>query len=73
MTIDAAGGQKKITAQIRDKQGDCVLALKGNQGNLHAGAENFFMQSLQVTPEEALCEKYIKEEKSRGRLETREV
>lgn len=73
VTIDAAGCQKEIASQIRAKKGDYVLALKGNQGNLHAEVENFFIQALQVTPEEALCERYINEEKSRGRLETREV
>jgi predicted transposase YbfD/YdcC len=73
VTIDAAGCQKEIASQIRAKKGDYILALKGNQGNLHAEVENFFIQALQVTPEEALCERYINEEKSRGRLETREV
>lgn len=73
VTIDAAGCQKEIASQIRNRGGDYVLALKGNQGNLHAEAENFFSQALQVTPEEACCEHYVNEEKSRGRHETREV
>jgi predicted transposase YbfD/YdcC len=73
VTIDAAGCQKEITSQICDKEGDYVLALKGNQGNLHAEVENFFNQALLVTPEEAGCEVYSNEEKSRGRHENREV
>lgn len=73
VTIDAAGCQKDITSQIRNKGGDYVLALKGNQGNLHSEAENFFTQALQATPEEAGCDHYVNEEKSRGRLEIREV
>lgn len=72
VTIDAAGCQKEIAAKISEKGGDYVLALKGNQGNLHAEAENFFSQALQV-PEEAGCDHYINEEKSRGRHEIREV
>ncbi|MCP4378460.1 MAG: ISAs1 family transposase, partial [bacterium] len=34
VSIDAAGCQKKIAAQIRSQGADYVLALKGNQGNL---------------------------------------
>lgn len=73
VTIDAAGCQKEIASQIRDKGGDYVLALKGNQGSLHAEVESYFNQALQVTPDEANCDQYINEEKSRGRHETREV
>lgn len=73
VTIDAAGCQKNIASQIREKGGDYILALKGNQGNLHAEVENFFLQALEVSPEEADCDRYISEEKSRGRIETREV
>src|SRR5919108_5022598 len=35
VTIDAMGCQKGIAAQIIDQGGDYVLALKGNQGQLH--------------------------------------
>lgn len=73
VTIDAAGCQKNIASQIRKKGGDYILALKGNQGNLHAEVENFFIQAVQVNPEEANCNLYINEEKSRGRHEKREV
>ena len=73
VTIDAAGCQKEIASQICSKGGDYVLALKGNQANLHAEAENFFKQALQCSPEEVECDLYTNEEKSRGRHETREV
>jgi predicted transposase YbfD/YdcC len=33
--IDAMGCQKAIAEKIIDKGGDYLLALKGNQGNLH--------------------------------------
>ena len=36
VTIDAMGTQRDIAKQIVDQTGDYVLALKGNQGTLHA-------------------------------------
>lgn len=73
ITIDAAGCQKSIAAKIREKEGDYVLALKGNQGKLHDEAENFFKQALEVALEENGCDYYRNEEYSRGRQEEREV
>lgn len=73
VTIDAAGCQKKVVEKICEKKGDYVLALKGNQRCLHAEVENFFRQVLEVSPEEANCDFYISEEKSRDRWEKREV
>lgn len=35
VTIDAMGTQKEIAAKIIDNQADYILALKGNQGDLH--------------------------------------
>ncbi len=73
VTIDAAGCQRDIASKIRDQGGDYVLALKGNQGSLHAEVLNFFNQATLVQHEEADCDYYINEEKSRGRIEKREV
>lgn len=73
VTIDAAGCQKDIASQIRERGGDYVLALKGNQGNMHAEVDNFFQQAIKVKPEEAGCDYYCNEEKSRDRIEKREV
>jgi len=42
VTIDAMGCQKEIAAQIIDQGGDYVLALKGNQGQLHEEVVQFF-------------------------------
>lgn len=42
VTIDAMGAQKEIAKAIVDKEADYVLALKGNQGNLHAQVVEFF-------------------------------
>lgn len=73
ITIDAAGCQKNIAKKIRSRGGDYILALKGNQGSLHAEAENFFTQVFRVRPEEADCDFFVSEEKNRGRLEKREI
>ena len=42
ITLDAMGTQRDIAAQIVEQDGDYILALKGNQGNLHKGVEAFF-------------------------------
>ena len=73
VTIDAAGCQKNIAKQICSQGGNYILALKGNQGNLHAEAENFFLQAVEVPPKDAKCDFYFSEEKNRGRLEKREI
>jgi predicted transposase YbfD/YdcC len=73
ITIDAAGCQKVIVEQIREKKGDYLIALKGNQGLLHDEVTNFFEQGVVVKPEEAGCDYWCSEEKTRGRQEKREV
>jgi predicted transposase YbfD/YdcC len=47
VTIDAAGCQKKIAAQIRSQGGDYLLALKGNQGNLRDYVEDYFTAAVE--------------------------
>ena len=42
VTLDAMGTQTKIAQKIMDKQADYVLALKGNQGQLHADVADWF-------------------------------
>lgn len=42
ITIDAMGCQKKIAQQIIEQEGDYVLNLKGNQGDLHEDVKDFF-------------------------------
>jgi len=42
VTIDAMGCQTEIAKLIRNKQADYVLALKGNQGNLHDDVKEYF-------------------------------
>lgn len=73
ITIDAAGCQKEIAKDIRVLDADYILALKGNQGNLHDEVTNFFDQAFQVSPAEAGCDHHVSVEKNRGRLEKREI
>lgn len=42
VTADALNCQKEIAAQVRGKEADYVLALKGNHHTLHAQVQNFF-------------------------------
>lgn len=42
VSIDAMGCQQEIARKIRRKQADYILALKGNQGHLHADVKRFF-------------------------------
>lgn len=47
VTIDAMGCQKKIAANIVDKDADYVLALKGNQGTLNDDVTLFFTDAIE--------------------------
>jgi predicted transposase YbfD/YdcC len=42
VTLDAMGTQTAIAQKIRDKKADYVLALKGNQGQLHTDIQEWF-------------------------------
>src|SRR5690606_30536099 len=46
VTIDAMGCQRDIAEKILEKGGDYILALKGNQGNLHEDIR-FLFDSLE--------------------------
>lgn len=48
VTIDAMGCQRKIAHTIIERDADYVLALKGNQGNLHKEVEAFFDHALKT-------------------------
>lgn len=73
VTIDAAGCQTEIVEKIRKREGNYMIALKGNQGTLRAEAENFFMQARDVEYEEANCKINSSCEKGHGRIEEREI
>lgn len=70
VTIDAAGCQKEIAAKIVDGGGHYCLALKGNQGNLHAAVVEHIEQLM--ADDFAGCEVQVlecQEKKQHGRLD----
>ncbi len=71
VTIDAMGCQKAIAKQIINQEGDYVLALKGNQGNLLDSVEAFFTKADEDLYEGLPVEYYETEDKNHGRIEYR--
>ena len=68
VTTDAMGCQKDIAEKIRQKEGDYLLAVKGNQGKLYRALEETFPVKCINDPQ---FESFVTEEKSHGRHETR--
>ena len=71
VTIDAMGCQKDIAAKIRDNAADYVLALKGNQGDLHADVELFFQTEKATHFKEFKGDFYETTDGEHGRIEVR--
>ena len=71
VTIDAAGCQKNIAAQIVQGKGDYVLALKGNQGKLFDDV--CWLMECHVRDDFADCpvSRHVEVEQGHGRLESR--
>lgn len=73
VTIDAAGCQKTIVKDIRDRGGHYLIALKGNQGMLQAEAMNFFTQARDVGYDGVDCDRITTTDRGHGRVEIREI
>ncbi len=71
VTIDAMGCQKNIAAKIIEKKSDYVLALKGNQGNLHNDIKLFFDDCLNRNFKDISNSYYETFDKDHGRIEKR--
>jgi len=69
ITIDAMGTQKAIAASIIDQKADYILALKGNQGNLHKAVKQWFEQARSRGIEHSY---YETRESAHDRLEIRQ-
>lgn len=67
ITIDAAGCQKEIAARIVDGRGDYCLALKGNQGNLHAAVGDWIEEQMGTDFADCRFETFECREKKHGR------
>ena len=48
VTIDAMGCQREVAAKIIERDGDYVLALKGNQGNLYEQVRCYLDEALEL-------------------------
>jgi predicted transposase YbfD/YdcC len=68
VTVDALNCQRDIAQQIVDQGGDYVLALKGNQGTLHADV-SLFLDDPQLEAATATTDKTV--DGDHGRIETR--
>lgn len=71
VTIDAAGCQKSIAAQIVNDNGDYVLALKGNHGKLFDDVCLLLGGHMQDDFENCPVSRHIEVEQGHGRLESR--
>jgi predicted transposase YbfD/YdcC len=71
VSIDAIGCQKEIAKQIRDEQGDYLLAVKDNQPTLHADIHKRFEQAYDQDFVGIKHDVFTTQETSHGRLEQR--
>ena len=74
ISTDALFAQTERAQQFLDHGADYLIGLKGNQGNFHVEAQNFFDQARDVEYEEVDVERYIcPPEKDHGRIEQRSI
>ncbi len=71
VTIDAMGCQRDIAEKILEKEGDYILALKGNQKTLHEDVKLFFEANQANHFKGTSHDYYETVEKGHGRIETR--
>jgi predicted transposase YbfD/YdcC len=71
VSIDAMGCQTEIAAQIVAQQGDYVLALKGNQGDLHQDVQQLFHHAHSQNFQGIEHDFYETQEQGHGRQEIR--
>jgi predicted transposase YbfD/YdcC len=72
VTIDAMGCQKEIAAKIVGREGDYVLALKGNHEHLFQAVADEFAQAAEVNFDVPGLRRHVTVETSHGRQERRE-
>jgi len=73
VTIDSMGCQTEIAKKLIEHEANYVLALKGNQGNLHEQVEQFFETAEQFQYKAIDVKPHATCEKDHGRIETRRV
>ena len=71
VTVDAMGCQKEVAKEIHEADANYVLALKGNQGTLHAEVKEF-LDDAQTRGFAGVAHQFVETvEKDHGRIETR--
>lgn len=73
VTLDAMGTQREITAQIKQAEGEYVLALIGNQGKLSKLVEDWFKQAQDKNWQGIESSYHETVETGHHRIETRRV
>jgi predicted transposase YbfD/YdcC len=73
VTIDAAGCQKEIAAQIVAKEADYVLALKENHPTLYEQVSEYFLEQLEEEGPGRKLRHHREVEEGHGRSEARET
>lgn len=74
ISADALFAHTARAQQFLNHGADYLIGLKGNQGNFHAEAKNFFDQARDAGYEEVDAERYIlSPEKGHGRIEQRSI
>jgi predicted transposase YbfD/YdcC len=73
VTLDAAGCQKTIARQIRDQEGDYLLAVKGNQPALRAAVERVFAAACEADFDGVTHAGHSSDDSGHGRAEERYV
>lgn len=71
VSIDAMGCQKEIATQIKEQEGEYVLSLKGNQGNLSKEVERHFACAERDGFELLAHDRHQTVDGEHGRVETR--
>jgi predicted transposase YbfD/YdcC len=71
VTIGAMGCQKEIAEKIVDKGADYILALKGNQGNLHEDVKLFFDDAKKNNFKDVSFSHHESTDGDHGRIEIR--
>jgi predicted transposase YbfD/YdcC len=72
VSIDAMGCLPKIAKQIKEQDGEYVLALKGNQGTLYQDVVDLFADALSTEGADLLHDCHHTVDKGHGRLERRQ-
>jgi predicted transposase YbfD/YdcC len=72
VSIDAMGCHAKIAKQIKEQDGEDVLALKANQGTLYQDVVDLFADALTPQGADLLHDYHPTEDKGHGRVERRQ-